>query len=112
MLISHAAISAGVIGFPRFGACAKAEAELKATMSTTADTRSLCVHMLHLPGAVDSPGRDGIVVLTREGCYGRSLRRLAAHGHDLGARRLRVAGLVPRAALQYRCTSVPAPWNA
>src|SRR5687767_4093208 len=45
-LMFHAAISAGLIGFPRFGAWAKPAFELRAIASTTTDPRSLRVYML------------------------------------------------------------------
>src|SRR6266566_5080707 len=112
MLMSQAAISDGLIGFPRFGAWAKAMLEPRASVSTTADPRSLRVYMLHLPAALDRPRRDGVVVLAREAGYGRDARGLAAHTHDLGSGRLHVTGLVPRSALQCRGTAVPTPRHA
>src|SRR5712692_10162492 len=110
MLMSQAAISAGLISFPRFGAWAKAALEPRA--STTAKTRSLRIDMFHLPIALDCRGRDGVVVLAREARYGRDLRGLAAHGHDLSPGRLHVAGLVPRAALQDRRAAILVPGHA
>src|SRR5882672_11973839 len=71
MLMSHAAISAGLIGFPRFGAWAKAALEVRASASTTMCPRSLRVYMLDLPIAIDRPTRDGVVVLAWEAGYGR-----------------------------------------
>src|SRR5215510_9114318 len=65
--------------------------------------------MHHLPVSVDRPTRDGVVMLARETGYRRSLCRLAAHGHQFGASRLRVAGLVPCPALQNNGAAVPAP---
>src|SRR5712692_951110 len=67
MLMSQAAISAGLTGFPRFGPSAKAMPAPSARI--TAELRSLCVNMLHLPLAVDRPAGDAVVVLTREGGY-------------------------------------------
>src|SRR2546427_6169965 len=69
----------------------------------------LCIDMFDLPIALDRPGRNAVVVLAWEARYGRDFRGLAAHGNDLGAGRLHVAGLVPGAALQYRGTTIPAP---
>src|SRR5439155_9955900 len=99
MLMSQAAISAGLIGVPRFGAWAKAVLEARASMNTTTDSRSLGIDMLDLPAAFDCPGCDRVVVLTGKTCYRRNPRGLAALGHDLGSGGLRVAGLVPCAAL-------------
>src|SRR2546425_150665 len=79
---------------------------------TTAELRSLGVNMGALPLAVDRPARDAVVVLAREGRDGRDRLGLAALGHDLGAGRLRVAGLVPRAALQDCRPAIPVPGHA
>src|SRR2546425_11080769 len=112
MLMSQAAISAGSIGFPRFGPSAKAALEPRASARTTAELRSLGVNMGALPLAVDRPARDAVVVLAREGRDGRDRFGLAALGHDLGAGRLRVAGLVPRAVLQDCRPAIPVPGHA
>src|SRR5439155_23089244 len=112
MLMSHAASSAGSIGLPRFGPSARAVLEPRASASTAVKIRGLRVAMFHLPFALDRPSRDAVVVLAREARYGRDLRGLTARGHDLGASRLHVAGLVPRAALQNRRTAIPAPGHA
>src|SRR5262245_46311631 len=108
--MSQALISPGSIGFPRFGAWAKAAFE--ASARATAKISDLCIDMFHLPSALDRPSRDAIIVLAGEACYGRNLRRLAAHGHDLGTSRLHVAGLVPGAALQDRRAAIPVPGHA
>src|SRR3989442_9469076 len=110
MLMSQAAISAALIGFPRFGPSAKAA--LEASASTRAEPRSLCVNMGDLAFAVDRPARGAVVVLAREGRDGRARLRLAALGHDLRAGRLHVAALVPRAALQDRRPAIPVPGHA
>src|SRR3989442_15448487 len=85
MLMSQAAISAGAIGFPRFGPSAKAALEPSASARTTAGLRSLGVNMGDLPPAADRPARDAVVVLPREGRAGPARLGLAALGHDLGA---------------------------
>src|SRR5262245_41387119 len=108
--MSQALISPCSIGFPRFGAWAKAAFE--ASARATAKISDLCIDMFHLPSALDRPSRDAIIVLAGEACYGRNLRRLAAHGHDLGTSRLHVAGLVPGAALQYSGPALPPPRHA
>src|SRR6516164_4227345 len=110
MLISQAAISAGLIGFPRFGDCAKPTTALKPSASIT--TGRLRVYMLHLPAALDRPTGDRVVVLAGEGGNRRNSRGFAACRHQLGSGGLRVAGLVPRPALQYRGAAVPAPRRA
>src|SRR3989442_7673390 len=112
MLMFQAAISAGVSDFPRFGVCAKASLVLRTSVSTTMYPPSLRVYMLHLPAAPDRPTRDGIVVLARKCGDGWSPSGLAAHSHELGSRRLHVAGLVPRTTLQYSSTAVPPPRQA
>src|SRR2546430_4662409 len=102
MLMSQAVISAGSIGLPRFGAWAKAALEPRESARTKAVIGILRINMFDLPLVVDRPARGAVIVLARKGRYGRDLCRLAAQSHDLGARRLHVAGLVPRAALQDR----------
>src|SRR5215831_8147773 len=67
---------------------------------------ALRVYMFHLAGLVDRPARDGIVVLVRECSDGRNSHRLAPHSDELGASRLHVAGVVPRAALQHGSIAV------
>ncbi len=68
--------------------------------------------MLHLPAALDRPAGDGVVVLAGEAVQRRNFRSLAARRHQLGSGRLLVAALVPRPALQYRGTAIPAPRQA
>src|SRR6266853_5297399 len=137
-LMSQAAISAGLIGFPRFGAWAKATPALRASVSVTANLcskraqrnaaaafsgkseeaaascalRRLRVNMLHLPAALDRPTGDGVVVLAGEAGQRRNFGGFAARRHQLGSGRLLVAGLVPRPALQYRGAAVPTPRHA
>src|SRR5713226_8830571 len=72
----------------------------------------LRVYMLHLPAALDRPTGDSVVVLAGEAGYRRDFGGFAARGHQLGPGRLRVAGLVPRPALQDRGAAVPAPRRA
>src|SRR5215470_17971242 len=110
MLMSQAVISPSSIGFPKFGAWAKAAFE--ASTRRAAKISDLGVDMFHLPSALNRPSRDAVVVLAREACYRRNLRRLPACGHDLSASRLYIAGLVPRAALQYSGTALPSPRHA
>src|SRR5215475_10891971 len=110
MLMSHAAISAGSVSFPRPGPSARTG--LEASARTTTRLGNLDVDMPHLALAVHRPARDAVVVLVRETQDWRDLLGLAAHGHELGTGWLHVAGLVPRAALQYGRTAIPAPGHA
>src|SRR5713226_4958912 len=105
--MSQAAMSAGSTGVPRFGPAEKAA--LDPRPRARAMPGSLCVNMLHLAFAVDRPARQAVVMLVREGEDGRDLMGLAALGHELGAGRLHVAGLVPCAALQDRGPAIPPP---
>src|SRR5207244_11279880 len=90
----------------------RSKAALEPRASRAAKIRGLRVNMFHLPIALDRPRRDAVVVLAREARYGGNLRGLAARGHDLGAGRLHVAGLVPRAALQHPRTPTTPPGHA
>src|SRR6266850_3298108 len=112
MLMSQAVISAGSSGFPRFGAWAKTALEPRESARTKAVIGILRINMFDLPLVIDRPARDGVVVLARKSRYGRDFRRLAAQGHDLSARWLRVAGLVPGAALEDRRAAIPVPGHA
>src|SRR5437773_11552556 len=100
MLMFHAERSAALIGCPRFGDCAKAALERRVSVAMRAAALSLSVYIFHLPRALDRPAGDRVVVLAREGGDGRDSSGLAAYRDDFGSRRLHVARLVPRAALQ------------
>src|SRR5438552_19080457 len=104
--MSHVAISAGPIGFPSFGACAKTVLETTANTRTRPGTKSLCVYMLHLTATLDRPTGDGVIVLAGERGDGWDLRRLAARRDEFGPGRLRVTSLVPGSTLQHRRTSI------
>src|SRR6266540_4285195 len=110
MLMSQARISDSETGCPRPGVSPALGAAKPRARSRTGNR--LCIDMPDLPLAVDCPAGDAVEVLVRERRDRRDARRLAAHGHELRARRLRIAGLVPGAALQYRRTAVPAPGHA
>src|SRR5712691_2731682 len=101
MLMSQVLISDSAIGCPSPGPSAIAMPEPSASARRAAADRCLGVNMFDLPVAVDRPAGDAVVVLVREGQYGRDFLGLAALGHELGAGRLHVAGLVPGAALQH-----------
>src|SRR3954447_24931382 len=110
MLMSHGAISASVIGLPSFGPCAETAATLSSTPVAT--RKALRVDMANASLLVDGPARDRVEVLARERADGRRLGGLSAHRDELGAGRLHVSALVPRAALQHGGASVPAPRHA
>src|ERR1044071_2773177 len=112
MLMSHAAISAVVMGLPRFGVCAKTALEVKTSVMPAIYFPSLCVDMFHLSTPFDRPTRDGVVVLVGESGNCRDSRRLAAHGDKLGASRLHVSGFIPRPALQDGGSAIPTPGDA
>src|SRR5262249_40253924 len=97
--MSHGLTSASEMGFPSPGVWGNAALETRASARRAADG-GLGVYMLDLPIAADAPARDAVVVLVgkRQWAFHGRLR-LAAHGHELGARRLRVAAFVPGAAL-------------
>src|SRR5438105_3907605 len=84
-LMSQAAISAGLIGFPRFGAWAKANLSLRVSVSITAKQIRLRINMLHLPAALDRPTGDGVVVLAGEAGQRRNFGSFAACRHQLGS---------------------------
>src|SRR5262245_43623650 len=115
MLISQAARSAGLIGWPKLGACgfvAWANTTCTLRVSTTANPAALRIHMLHLAATLDRPAHDGIVVMARIGGYRRYLRGLAASRHQLGTHGLLIARLIPSPALQNRGTAIPTPRRA
>src|SRR5438270_5338865 len=84
-LMSHAAISSGVIGSPRPGPAAKALVVASASAASAATSSR--VDMLHLAAAVDSPARRTVVVLADERGDGPNVLALATLGNDLRARR-------------------------
>src|SRR5262245_26159207 len=96
----HAAMSAGVSGRPRFGVCAKAAVEIRASAIPATQAPSLRVHMLHLSIAIDRPTRNGVVVLVRKCRDCGNSRGLATDSDKIGTSRLGITGFVPCAALQ------------
>src|SRR6266581_4738518 len=111
MLISQRARSDSDIGRPSPGPSA-ARARPAPRASATVQARGLSVDMFHLPVPVDRPTREAGVMLVREAQHVRDLLGLAAGGDELGPGRLYVAGFIPRAALQYGGTAIPAPGHA
>src|SRR4051812_44517715 len=107
--MSHAAMSASETGLPSPGVpspgvpspgapspgvSAKAAAAGSASRRASAQ-RALRVDMLDLPAAFDPPAGDAVVMLVGESQNRRRCLGLAAQRHELGARRLHVAGFVP-----------------
>src|SRR6185369_5632501 len=110
--ISQAAISASVIGLPSFGVSA-ATATGQNVRTSEAASKVLRVYMLDLPGAADAPAREAVVVLVGEPeRVGDRFLGFTPCRHEVLAQRLRVAGLVPGAALQHGGLAVPAPRHA
>src|SRR5215472_7110736 len=112
MLMSQAAMSAVPTGLPRLGASAEAAPATSKSANQTPGITQLRVRMLDLPGAVDRPAGDSVAVLVQNRRYRGDHLQFAALGDELGSGRLRIAGLVPGAALQNRGTAIPAPWHA
>src|SRR5262249_57552525 len=108
--MSHAAMSAWLIGRPRLGVSACAATSAAASAATA--SAILRVDMLDLPLLADGPAGDAVPMLVREAQHVRHLLGFAARRHELGARGLHVAGLVPGAALQGGGSAVPAPRHA
>src|SRR5438270_504866 len=97
--MSHGATSSGVMTFPRFGLSPNAADENKPSAQAAAKA-ALCVDMLHLSLLGHAPGRNRI------GVVDRSASTITDH---FLARRLDVACVVGRAALQDSGAAVPAP---
>src|SRR6476661_7115877 len=112
MLMSQMAMSASVSGLPRAGPSASAGPATRQSASPTAGMIALCVDMLDLPGALDSPTGDGVEVMVQHRPDRRRRLQLAPRGDEFGPGRLRVARIVPGAALQHRLAAVPTPRHA
>src|SRR5262249_46459417 len=97
-LISQAAMSAGLIGFPRFGDWLNAALEPRKSVSTK-NAAALRVYMFHLPGALNGPTGDGIVVLARKCRHRGNLCGLTTRSHELSSGWLSVSGIIPCTAL-------------
>src|SRR5258706_15627473 len=97
----QAASSAGVMGVPRFGPSAKAP------LVQRNSAMSLQVNMAHASARVDGPARRTVVVLADEGGRRHDARALAPVSEDLGAGRVRIARVVPRARKPHRRPAVP-----
>src|SRR5271154_4146733 len=110
--MSHAAKSAAVIGLPRLTPCASAPPVPKVIDHRPASSRILCIRMSDLSLLVDGPARDGVEVMIFERQERRHRRQLTARRNKFRARRLRVAVLVPGAALQHCRTAIPLPRHA
>src|SRR5580700_10511134 len=107
--MSQALMSASLTGLPRCGLSAANAAEAKASVTRRATARGLDVDMLDLPGILNSPRREAVVVLVGKAEHVGHFLGLAAHRDEIGAQRLHGAGIVPGAAGQSRRLAVPAP---
>src|SRR3974377_778154 len=105
-------MAASSIGFPVCACAARAAPAVMASNSEAEKIARLGVNMPDLPVARDAPAGDRIVVLIGKRQNRRLLCKLAARGHEFGAGRLHIAGLVPGAALQRRWAAIPSPGHA
>src|SRR5262245_24163967 len=112
MLMSHDAISAGAMGWPRLGPAAQHVPAPSVSTKTTMRRARSCIDMSDTSVGVDRPARNAVEMLTRKTRHWRDVLGLAAMRHKLRARRLHVAALVPGAALQQGRSSIPAPRHA
>src|SRR5271166_5618108 len=112
MLMSQAAMLASVSGLPRPGPSADAAPATRQSASPTAEEILLGVNMLDLPRTVDAPAGDGVEVMVQHRPDRRNRFQLPTLGDEFGSGRLRVARLVPGAALQGRGPAVPTPGHA
>src|ERR1051325_2521985 len=112
MLMSQAAMSASVSGLPRAGPSASTGPATRQSASPTAGTIALFVDMLDLPGALDSPTGNGVEVMVQRRPDRRRRLQLAPRRDEFGPGRLRIARIVPGAALQHRRAAVPIPRHA
>src|SRR5262249_16195142 len=100
--MSHGARSAGEIGWPNCGVCARADADAAISIAAPRMKRSR-IRIGRLPLVVDRPGLDGVEVVGAG---------QPALGDELRARGLHHAGVVGGAALQHRRRAVPLPRRA
>src|SRR6267154_242596 len=106
MLMSQAAISAAVTGLPNCGLSAAIATLAGATAMTSSAVQSAkrsSKHIARLPGLIDLPAGDGVVVV---------VAAEPALGDELRARGLHHTGVVGGAALQHGRTAVPLPSRA
>src|SRR5207237_10773688 len=100
--------SAGVIGGPNHGGSA-ASATVRPSATAAAKASLSCVDMTHLALGIDAPACDGVAVLHGECGHIRGTPGRTAFGDECLARRLHVARLVCRPALQDHPPPIPAP---
>src|SRR5260370_1389448 len=109
-------MSASEIGLPRPGESAARPEDAVASVSkraaASASRRALRVDMFDLPLAVDAPAGEAVVVVVGEAEHVRHRFGLPALGDEIRPQRLRIAGLVPGAALQDDRLAVPPPGHA
>src|SRR5580704_1953297 len=109
--MSQAAASASLIGLPNFGTSA-ANAALAISANAPATLIVLHVDMADRPLGIDTPARNAIHMIHREGRDIGRVARLAAFGDELLARRLHITGLVGGAAHDHGRLAAPLPWHA
>src|ERR1700731_1705580 len=103
MLMSQAAMSAAVTALPNCGPSAAPAGETAMTSIAAPRARRSSKHIARLPGLIDLPAGDGIVVV---------VAAQAPLGDELRARGLHHAGVVGGAALQHGGAPVPLPGRA
>src|ERR1700733_1438360 len=108
--MSQALMSASEICVPRCGvSAANAADEARTSATRRAAAPGLNVDMLDLPGALNSPRGEAVVVLVGKAEHVGHFLGLTAHGDEIGAQRLHGAGIVPGPAGDDRRLAVPAP---
>src|SRR5580704_459971 len=107
--MSQGLMSGSLTGLPRCGLSAAYATEAKASATRRATARGLNIDMFDLPGILNSPRREAVVVLVGKAEHVGHFLGLAAHRDEIGAQRLHGAGIVPGAAGQSRRLAVPAP---
>src|SRR3984885_15860689 len=108
--MSQALMSASEICVPRCGvSAANAADEARTSATRRAAAPGLNVDMLDLPGALNPPGGDAVVVLVGKAEHVGHFLGLPAHGNKVGAQRLHGAGIIPGAAGDDGRLAVPAP---
>src|SRR4029077_14525581 len=110
MLMSQAAKSFGATGCPNF--CPSAAKAAPQPNESTSRMMVLCIDMAHLTIGIRRPTRDCIEVAGQDRGYGRDSFGLTALSYERRPRRLNVAGLVRRTALQDRRLTTPVPRDA
>src|SRR6516164_2384920 len=101
--MSHAAMSCWVTGRPNCAPSAAIADTVAAVRIAAPTTNRSSKHILGLPGRLDLPAGDRVVM---------KVPAQPSLGHELRAAWLRHAAVVGGAALQHRRTAVPLPGGA